>query len=187
MSDTIRDALPRYEELLKLPDNLVGEIISNELFASPRPASPPAHTSSLLSSELIGPFHRGRGGPGGWWILHEPELHLGSDVLVPDLAGWRREHMPQMPSVAAFDLRPDWVCEVVSPATAQLDRVRKMPVYAQHGVMHLWLADPLARVLEVYRLADRRWTLVLTAGGNELVRAEPFEAIELELAALWLD
>ena len=187
MSDSIKEAASRYDDLLKLPDNLVGEIVGGELYASPRPASPHARTSSLLGSELIGPFDRGRGGPGGWWILDEPELHLDGDVLVPDLGGWRREQMPRLLNVAAFELRPDWVCEVVSPSTARLDRVRKMPAYARHGVPHLWLIDPLAKVLEVYRLTAGAWTLLMTGGGNDLVRAEPFEAIELELAGLWID
>jgi len=187
MADSIKEAAARYDDLLKLPDNVVGEIVGGELFASPRPASPHARSSSLLGSELIGPFDRGRGGPGGWWILFEPELHLDGDVLVPDIAGWRRERMPQLLNVAAFELAPDWVCEVVSPSTARLDRVRKMPVYARHGVSHLWLIDPLAKVLEVYRLIAGAWTLITTAGGEDLVRAEPFEAIELELAMLWID
>ena len=131
------------------------------------------------------PFDEGRGGPGGWRILDEPELHLGEHALVPDLAGWRLERMPRLPETAYFALAPDWVCEVLSPSTAQLDRAKKLRVYAEYGVKHAWLVDPLARSLEVLRLEHGRWSLLDTHAGNAVVRAEPFEAIELELGALW--
>lgn len=178
-----RDEL--YAELEKLPPNVVGEIVDGVLYASPRPATPHARASSRLGAELIGPFDRGRGGPGGWVLLFEPELHLGQDVLVPDIAGWRRERMPRMPEVAAFTLAPDWACEVLSPSTAVLDRARKMAVYAREGVKHLWLVDPSFQTLEVYRLEGPRWTVVATHVGVVKVRVEPFEALEWELGALW--
>jgi len=129
----------------------------------------------------------GHGGPGGWWVLFEPELHLEADVLVLDLAGWRRERMPEVPDEAWCDIAPDWVCEVVSPSTGRLDRVRKMPKYAVHGVSHLWLVDPGVRTLEVYRLEQGRWSLIATHGDDDvsLIRAEPFDAIELDLRLLW--
>ena len=135
----------------------------------------------------MGPFHRGRGGPGGWVILDldEPELHLGPDVLVPDLAGWRRERMPTVPDVAAFELAPDWLCEVLSPSTVAVDRVRKMPVYAREGVTHVWLVDPLARTLEVFRREGPGDARVNAWADEDRVRAEPFDAIELELGILW--
>jgi Uma2 family endonuclease len=174
-----------YAELEKLPSNVVGEIVGGELYVSPRPASPHARAASLLGSELTGPFDRGRGGPGGWVLLDEPELHLGQDVLVPDIAGWRRERMPEMPQVAAFSLAPDWVCEVLSPSTAALDRARKMTVYAREGVGHLWLVDPVLQTLEVYRREHGGWFVLGTHVGEARVRAEPFEALELELGALW--
>ncbi len=174
-----------YVELEKLPPNVVGEIVAGELYVSPRPASPHAWASSMLGGELMGPFTRGRGGPGGWVLLDEPELHLGEDVLVPDLAGWRRERMPQVPHVAAFTLAPDWVCEVLSPSTEALDRARKMTVYAREGVRHLWLVDPVLQTLEVFRLEHGGWFLLGTHVHEERVRAEPFEVLELELAALW--
>jgi Uma2 family endonuclease len=177
---------PLYEALRALPDNQVGEIVDGELFASPRPASRHALASSVLGSELGGPFHRGRGGPGGWWILFEPELHLDEDVLVPDLAGWRRERLPQIPDAPFFPLAPDWVCEVLSPATARLDVTRKLPRYARAGVSHAWLVDPVHRLLEVFRLERERWVLAQAFSGEEDARAEPFEAIALELGALWL-
>jgi len=176
-----------YEDLLQVPDPLVAEIVNGVLYTSPRPASPHAHAASGLGIDLGGPFHRGRGGPGGWWILDEPELHLGEDVLVPDLAGWRRERMPSVPNVPYFELAPDWICEVVSPSTGRLDRTAKMPIYARAAVSHAWLVDPLQRTLEVYELVAERWTLLSTHAGDETVRTRPFEAVELDLRGLWLD
>jgi len=139
----------------------------------------------MLGSELGRPFQAGRGGPGGWFILDEPELHLQRDVLVPDLAGWRRDRMPRLPEEAFFSLAPDWVCEVISPSTAAMDRVRKLPIYAREHVMHAWLIDPLARTLEVLRLESQRWVIAGTWSGDDVIRAEPFAAIDLELALLW--
>jgi Uma2 family endonuclease len=179
-----------YEDLLKVPDTMVAEILDGELYATPRPAFPHARATSVMGSDLGGPFDRSPGGPdgpGGWWILDEPELHLGPDVVVPDLAGWRRERVPRLPHAAFFDVAPDWACEVVSPATASTDRVRKMRIYARESVGHLWLVEPLATTLEVYRLENGRWVVVSTHGGSERVRAEPFEAIELELTRWWLE
>jgi Uma2 family endonuclease len=174
-----------YDDLLQVPPHRVAEILDGDLHVSPRPASRHALAASVLGSDLGPPFHHGRGGPGGWWILFEPELHFGEDVLVPDLAGWRRERMPEFPDTAAFTLAPDWVCEVVSPGTERLDRAKKMPVYAREQVSHLWLVNPVARTLEVCRLAEGRWLLVGTHEGAARVRPEPFHAVELDLAPLW--
>jgi Uma2 family endonuclease len=180
-----------YDDLLKLPENVVGEIIAGELFVSPRPASPHARASSMMGVDVGGPFDRppggGAGGPGGWWIVDEPELHFGADVLVPDLAGWRRERMPVFPKAPAFELPPDWVCEIISPSTARLDRTRKMGVYAQVKVPHLWILDPLAQTLEVFHLQDGSWILGSTHAENEKIRAVPFDAVELDLARWWVD
>lgn len=169
---------------------MVAEILDGELYATPRPALPHARATSVMGSDLGGPFDRppgGPGGPGGWWILDEPERHLGPDVVVPDLAAWRRERVARLPNAAFFDVAPDWACEVVSPATAGADRVRKMRIYARESVAHLWLVEPLARTLEVYRLENGRWVVAGTHGGSERVRAEPFEAVELELLRWWLE
>jgi Uma2 family endonuclease len=175
-----------YEDLLALPDNVIGEVIHGTLVTQPRPAALHAVAASVLGIEIGGPFHRGKGGPGGWVILDEPELHLrGGHALVPDLAGWRRERMPEVPSAAAFELAPDWVCEVLSSSTEATDRADKMPIYATERVGHLWLVDPIARTLEAYRLEGERWTLLGTWRDEARVRVEPFDAIELELAALW--
>ncbi len=176
-----------YDDLLALPDHVVGEIVGGELYVSPRPAPRHAVTSSVLGGELGPPYHQGRGGPGGWWILDEPELHLEDDVLVPDLAGWRRVRMPAMPDTAWFSVAPDWVCEVLSPGTARLDRHRKLDVYARAGVGHCWLIDPLARTLEVLQLDGGRWTLVAVHAGDEEVRVQPFTETVLALHRLWAD
>lgn len=175
-----------YADLEALADNLIGEIVDGELYASPRPAPKHAIAHGVLGTELMGPFQLGRGGPGGWWILVEPELHLGGNVLVPDLAAWRRTTMAMPPDTAYFSLAPDWVCEVLSPSTARLDRVKKKRAYAQAGISHCWIVDPLARTLEVYRLRDGQWVEVGSFGGDAKVRVEPFDAIELGLDALWL-
>lgn len=174
-----------YADLEALPDNVIGEIVAGTLYASPRPTMPHALVTSQLGIELGGPFNQGRGGPGGWFVLDEPELHLGEDVLVPDLAGWRRERMPHVPRTAACTLAPDWVCEVLSPSTKALDRAAKLPAYAREGVRHVWLVDPEARTLEVFRLEGELYTLLVTHAGPARVRAEPFDAIELDLALLW--
>ncbi len=159
-----------YQDLLLVPSHRVAEILDGDLHVSPRPTSRHALASSGLGSQLWAPFHHGRGGPGGWWILDEPELHLGEDVLVPDLAGWRRERMPEFPDI---------------PGTERLDRAKKMPVYARESIRHLWLVNPAARTLEVYRLAEGRWLLLATHEGAARVYAEPFGEVELDLAPLW--
>ena len=180
-----------YEDLEKVPDTMVAELIDGDLITSPRPASPHARAGTALGSDLFGTFDGPPGGaagkPGGWWILAKPELHLGSDVLVPDLAGWRRERMPVLPNVAAFTQAPDWACEVVSPSTGAIDRGRKMRIYAREGVGHLWIVDPIIRTLEVYRLEGDRWIVASTHGGSEGIPAEPFEAVTLDPARWWLD
>lgn len=174
-----------YADLEALPDHVVGELIGGELFVSPRPAVPHAIAGTRLGGELSVRFDRGSGGPGGWIILFEPELHFDEDALVPDCAGWRRERMPKPPRTAAISLAPDWVCEVLSPSTYGLDRGAKLPVYARQGVRHVWFVDPVARTLEVLSLEGGRYTLMVTHTGKAPVRAEPFEAIELDLAFLW--
>ncbi len=174
-----------YQDLFDLPEHLVGEIIHGQLHTHPRPAPRHALATSSVGDELLSPFQKGRGGPGGWWILFEPELHLDGHILVPDLAGWRRERLPTIPDKAYFELAPDWVCEVLSPGTARLDRVAKMPIYAEQEVSWLWLIDPDLRTLEVYELVAGRWQLDHTYEGNDAVRAKPFDAIEFSLGLLW--
>lgn len=179
-----RDAT--YDDLRRVADHLLAQIVDGELIVQPRPAIEHQHVTSVLGGELSYPFGRGRGGPGGWWILDEPELHLRRDIVVPDLAGWRRARVPVLSTGPFLSIAPDWVCEVLSPSTAGLDRVRKLAVYAREQVEHAWLIDPIAHTLEVLRRDGTHWLIVGSHAGGEVVRAEPFDAIELELAALWL-
>lgn len=174
-----------YQDLLALPRHLVGELINGQLHAQPRPGGSHAAAASLLGMVLGNPFHRGSGGPGGWIILDEPELHLGGDVLVPDLAGWRRERMPQVPDTPAFELAPDWLAEILSPSTAAIDRADKLPIYARERVQHVWLIDPRIQTLEAFVLDNDRYQLLGTWRGDATLRVPPFEALELELAAIW--
>lgn len=174
-----------YEDLLKVPDHLVAEILDGELYATPRPALRHARTATMLAAAIVNPFDRGHGGPGGWLFLTEPELHLHADVAVPDLAGWRRIHLPAIPDAPFLTVAPDWVCEVISPSTEAIDRGRKRTIYAREGASHLWLINPASETLEVLALAEERWTLVATYVGSAAVRADPFDALALDLSALW--
>lgn len=177
-----------YQDLCDAPENLVAELIDGELFLNPRPALPHALAATRICADL-GPYDRAPGhppGPSGWWILFEPELHLGDDVLVPDAAGWRRESLPVLPNVVGVRQPSDFVLEVISPSTGRLDRVRKLPVYARAGVSHAWLVDPIARTLEIFRREGARWMLLSAHGGDEAVRAEPFDAVELALSRWWI-
>ena len=174
-----------YADLEALPEHVVGEIVAGELYASPRPTMRDGVVSFRLGGELMGPFERGRGGPGGWMLMRKPEVHVGDDVLVPDVTGWWLDRLPYVPDTAAISLAPDWVCEVLSPSTQELDREAKMPVYAREGVRHVWLMDPRTRTLEVFVLRDGRYVALLTHVGTDPVRAEPFDAVELDLAFIW--
>jgi len=174
-----------YQDIIDLPEHIVGEIINGRLETQPRPAPKHALASSSLGAELVSPFQKGRGGPGGWWILDKPECHLGPHVLVPDLAGWRKQRMPVLPETAWFEVVPDWICEILSPSTARLDRSVKMPVYAQLGVAHLWLIDPLPQTLEAYQLHDSHWLLIETFAGDQPVSIAPFSEHTFLLSDLW--
>ena len=188
MSDPARkQGKARYEDILNLPDHELGEIIDGELHVSPRPSLEHAMASSSLCEELIGPFSKRKGGgPGGWTIVVEPELHLGPDVLVPDLAGWKKERLASQPkNKSGTTVVPDWVCEVLSPSNARLDRVVKVPKYASHGVNHLWLNNPGEKTLEAYALDKGKWVLLSTHAESDKVRVAPFEAIEFDLGGLW--
>lgn len=174
-----------YEDLFALPANMVGQIVFGTLHAHPRPAVPHALAASALGEELGPPFKRGRGGPGGWLILDEPELHLGADILVPDLGGWRRARLPEAPRTAFFTLASDWVCEVLSPSTSALDRGDKLKVYAREGVSNVWLVDPAGKTVEVLQLDGETYRILDVHSGDGKVRAIPFDAIELDLSILW--
>jgi Uma2 family endonuclease len=175
-----------YEDLLKVPEHLVAEIIDGELVTSPRPAFRHAAAASSLGADIHTAFGRkSGGGPGGWVILIEPEVHVVGQVLVPDIAGWRRERMPEIPDVLFAELAPDWVCEISSPSTAAMDRTRKRHHYGRARVGHFWILDPGPATLEVYRLDGDKWQLTLSAAGDVKMRAEPFEAVEIDLTGVW--
>lgn len=175
--------LPTLSDLDDLPEEVVGEIIDGELIVHPRPDPPHVWAASELGAVLLLSFRRGIDGPGGWIILDEPRIQLKPSILVPDLAGWRRERY-QAPEKGPFQVTPDWICEILSPSTQRDDRLRKLPIYARNGVQHAWLLDPLQRTLEIYRRQDDAWLLV-AVHGQDKVRAEPFDAIEIDLVQIW--
>ena len=174
-----------YDDLVAVPDILVAEIVDGELWTSPRPAPRHARASASALGVLVPAFDFGRPGRGGWHILGEPELHLGPQVLVPDVAGWRRTRLPRLPQIAYFTLAPDWICEVLSASTERLDRGAKLRAYAQHGVRFAWLVDPLERTLEALRCDEGAWTRLALHTGDATVEAEPFEELPFDLALLW--
>ncbi len=174
-----------YQDVLDAPPHLVAEVLAGTLHTQPRPASRHARASSGIGARIGPPFDYGDGGPGGWWIIDEPELHLGADIVVPDLAGWRRETMPVYPDAAYFGTAPDWVCEVLSPSTRRIDRNEKRTIYAREGVPHLWFVDPDARTLEVFGLRGRQWLPLATLANDAEVSQPPFDAIGFPLDALW--
>jgi len=176
-----------YKELCDLPKNMVGQILDGELIASPRPAPRHSNASSGIGSAIRPPFQDGQGGPGGWWILDEPEVHLESNVFVPDIAGWKKEKLPKLPDTAYFEITPDWVCEVVSPSSGRHDRVTKMNLYAQFKIPFYWLVDPQGKTLEIFSLEQGRWILSSSFGKSDMVSAPPFSDIEFDLSYLWAD
>jgi Uma2 family endonuclease len=174
-----------YEDVLNAPEHKVAEIIDGVLYLSPRPAFPHALATIELASDLVQSFRRGRGGPGGWWILIEPELHFGEDVLVPDIAGWRQSRMPNAPAGPFSTLAPDWLCETLSPSTEKLDRTKKLGVYARERVPHVWLVDARRQTLEVLTLRGPSLVTQATYRAHERVHVEPFDAVEIDLVFLW--
>ena len=175
-----------YGDLLRLPENVTGQIIDGDLYVMPRPAPRHVVAEGALHFLLAGPLQFGSGGgPGGWWILPEPEVHMGSHVVVPDLAGWRKSRLTP-PTQGQFTLAPDWVCEILSPSTQAFDHKKKRRVYAEQKVPHLWFVDPLGRTIDVLRLAGDLYSIVDTFGGDDKARIEPFDVIELDLSLLWL-
>ncbi len=186
MTAAVRAERPAtYRDVLDAPTHMVAEVLAGTLYTQPRPAMRHARAGSVLGMEVGNPFDRGRSGPGGWWIVFEPELHLGMDIVVPDLAGWRRATMPDYPDAAYCETAPDWVCEVLSPSTRRIDGNEKRTIYAREGVSHLWFVDPDARTLEVFELSGSRWVLHATLADDAPVSQPPFGAISFPLDALW--
>ncbi|MFO0748024.1 MAG: Uma2 family endonuclease [Myxococcota bacterium] len=180
-----------YDDILRAPENMVAEIVGGELVLSPRPAGRHARASSLMGADLAGSFGRRRGGagPGGWLIIDEPELHVAGilpDVYVPDLAGWRRERMGEVPESHEFTVCPDWVCEVFSPASSSRDLLVKGTLYHQAGVPWMWTVDPVQRFVDVYRAGERTWEHVARAEGDVEARLAPFDAVAFDLSEWWV-
>lgn len=176
-----------YADIEALPPHVTGQIIDGELFASPRPAAAHVETASVLGGIIMGAYRLGIGGPGGWRIMDEPELHLGDAVLVPDIAGWRLERWPGLPENHGIEIAPDWICEVLSPSTERFDRIRKMAAYARFGVPHAWLVHPTRHSVEIFELVNGRWTFIQGVEGVEELCAKPFDAITIPLAKVWLN
>jgi Uma2 family endonuclease len=174
-----------YADIEALPANMVGEIVFGVLHAHPRPTPRHSFATVEIQTELNNPFGRGRGGPGGWIFMVEPELHLGPHVVVPDIAAWKRERLSPFPTTAFIETAPDWVCEVLSPSTQKLDRTDKLAVYAEFGIGHCWYVDPIARTLEVFALTGGKWQLAATFKDTDPVTAPPFEVHTFPLDVLW--
>lgn len=166
------------------------EVIDGDLV---RKAMPSARhgAAQIAASQLLRPFNRrpgGSGGPGGWWFASETEIQLAADqVYRPDVCGWRRERLAELPSEAPVKVRPDWVCEILSPSNAGNDTVKKLRGYHRHQIPHYWIIDPVAETLTVHRFTEGGYLLVLAAERSERVRAEPFDAIELQVGVLFGD
>ena len=175
-----------YADLEAVPPHLVAELLFGNLVTHPRPVPRHGAAGYNLGLELGGPFQRGRGGPGGWIFLPEPELHLGPNVVVPDLAGWKASRLPPAAVEQAFiEVAPDWICEVISPSTEKHDKGEKRQLYALYGIEHLWHLDPRPRTLEVFTRQDKNWLLTHTFLDQDEVRAPPFAEIVFSLGLLW--
>lgn len=174
-----------YADLEAVPPHLVAEIIHGALVTHPRPSPRHAGAQNSLSASLTPGNQWGRGGPGGWVFLTEPELHLGRNVVVPDLAAWRRERLPTLPDTAWIEAAPDWICEILSDSTERQDRVAKRGIYAEAGLPYLWLLDPRVKLLEAFQLTAGHWLLAATFSNAQEVRGPPFDQTPFSLADLW--
>ncbi len=174
-----------YQDVLDAPPHMVAEVVAGTLHMQPRLAKRHAWASSVMGIEIGAPFGRGKGGPGGWAILFEPELHLGEDIVVPDIAGWRRDTMSEDMDGEYFTQAPDWVCEVLSPSTRGFDKGKKRAIYSREKVAHLWFLDPDAQTLEAFELRNALWVLLATLVDDAPVSLPPFDAISFPLSVLW--
>jgi Uma2 family endonuclease len=178
---------PTLADLDALPPSIVGEIIEGVLYTMTKPRMRHQLTGLEIGSALLGPFGKGRGGPGGWWIVTEPGIELPDDTneISPDVAGWRRERMPELPIDEPIRVVPDWVCEILSPTTRRHGLVKKLPYYAKVGVSYLWLADLDARVVTAHRLESGRWLALGVFSDETEARIEPFDVVPLDVASWW--
>jgi Uma2 family endonuclease len=180
--------IARYEDLYNIPENMTGEIINGEIIVTPKPAPRHARAAVALGSKIPPRYDFGEGGgPGGWIILSEVEILFGEDLLVPDWSGWKKERFPGWPRDNWFSTAPDWVCEILSPATAANDKIRKMDIYARFEVRYCWLVDFRDRTLEIFTLWSGTWARIGGFVGNDRVRAEPFMEVELDLGSFWVE
>ncbi len=176
-----------YDDLLAVPEHLIAEIIDGALETRRFPPPKHAYAYTALVRTIAHPFLGKEPELNDWWVLNRVELHLGEHVLVPDLAGWRRERLPKLPETAWFELPPDWVCEIISPATARLDRGPKREIYDQFAVPHLWFVDPDARTLEAFALRDGAWVLIASHADDDEIAVAPFATVPFALDTLWAD
>ena len=178
--------LATWEDLLATAeDGRKYEVLEGTLEAFPRPLFRHAHAQAVLSSELLSPFERGRGGPGGWLFAVEPDVSFGpNDIVAPDLVGWRREHFPAFPRTRPIHVIPDCVCEVLSPSTERRDRIHKANLYLKGGVPFYWILDVDARTLEAFARREGAWVRLGAGTDGDSPRIAPFEAIELDVGAL---
>ncbi len=180
-----------YADIESAPPNMKAQIIAGSLVLSPRPSDPHAAIFTAAIGDLFPHFGKrsGGGGPGGWVIRGEPELHLDGilpDVFVPDIAGWKRERFPEQFRGHKFAVSPDWVCEILSPSTRSRDQIVKAPLYGRAGIGWLWIVDPEARVVEVFRNEHGLWVFVSEHQGALVTRMQPFDAVEIDLSEWWL-
>jgi Uma2 family endonuclease len=177
---------PTLADLDALPPGIVGEIINGVLYTMTKPRMRHQRTSTGIGGDLRVPFDLGRGGPGGWWIVAEPGIELpNTPEISPDVAGWRRERMPEMPGDEPIRVVPDWVCEILSKTTQRHDLLVKLPYYAEVGVAHAWTVDLEARVLTAHRLESRHWVTIGTYSNETEARIVPFDAVPLNVADWW--
>jgi Uma2 family endonuclease len=155
------------------------------MYTMTRPRSRHQSVGASIAGDLHGPFQRARNGPGGWWILPEPGIELSNTPEIsPDLAGWRRERMPELPS-GPLTVVPDWVCEILSPTTRRHNQLVKKPYYARVGVAWIWLVDIEARVVSVNRLDGDAWREVLVLAEERDAVVPPFDAIAIDVQSWW--
>ncbi len=177
-----------YADLESLRPDVRGEIVFGELCMTPRPALVHMHVASVIAGRLMGVYQfKGAGGSGGDWVfVHEPELRIEGDAIIPDIAGWRAERYRQI-STDYPDVAPDWVCEILSPSTERRDWTTKADWYLQHGVRWYWIVDPRARSIECFEASGTLWQGVGKARAADTARLAPFAELALNVGEFWLD
>jgi Uma2 family endonuclease len=186
MPSSARIAPANAADLAALDERVRAEVIRGVVVEKAAPSFEHGDAQSSLAAALKDPFQRQRGGPGGWWIATDVEIELEvHEVYRPDLVGWRRERMSERPRGRPIRVRPDWVCEVLSPSNAEYDLGAKLFTYHRSAIPQYWIADPEHATLTVYRATEHGYVVVSSAGRGDRVRAEPFEAIEIAIEELF--